>query len=362
MCLRHHPEKTIQAVLSVQVLRGFAAVAVILCHAWDTVPDGKLWIPGSVYDAGFVGVDVFFLISGFIMVYVSPPYQNDNKPASDFLIKRIIRIYPMYATITSIVVMLAVGDTYRHATTLPWSTWRIVASYLFVPTFNEHGTVTPVLWQGWTLFFEMLFYFCFFVVLSFSKRHLLAPLTAILVGIVATAKLSGSQGPIATFFGDPIVFEFVFGCAVGLAFQRNFFTPRHWPIWLVASSSLFACVTSMGDPGIYRFVANGVPATMLLIVFLKLDLSKVKWPNFLLLLGNASYSIYLTHFLTLYRVRNVIQKYSSLALQADLQVLLFTICALFVGILVYLFIERPLQELLSGWYARLRKAPIKAVS
>src|ERR1700722_15456109 len=91
-----------------------------------------LWLFGSekLIEAGAVGVDIFFLISGFIMVYVSPPYRTGRRPAGDFLIRRLIRIYPMYAITTLFIVLIAAFHFFRHhdAGEFPFTARRILAA------------------------------------------------------------------------------------------------------------------------------------------------------------------------------------------------------------------------------------------
>jgi exopolysaccharide production protein ExoZ len=146
-------------VTSVQVLRGVAAALVVMHHFSQSVEmysRQKFLIVSSGLGAlGSVGVDLFFVISGFIMIYTTRDRLGVHD-ALTFFGKRARRVYPLYWMWTTVLLSLVVGRIALRGHTYPAE--YIAASYLLVPMFNEsNGNSLPLLWQGWTLSFEMLF-------------------------------------------------------------------------------------------------------------------------------------------------------------------------------------------------------------
>ena len=363
-------QKTSRGVLSLQVLRGVAAVLVVVVHSEVSVtiqwpsqlakPPVWLFSSENLIGLGAAGVDIFFLISGFIMVYVSPPYRSNQKPSSDFLIRRLIRIYPMYALTTIGTILVGIVHFYRHPELgpHPFSTERIIASFSFVPTFSENGLVQPILTQGWTLFYEMFFYACFAVVLKFSKRHLLVPLVAIFGAVLILARVSGMKNSaLSGFLSDTIMIEFLFGCGIGLLFQRNAITSRYSLAVLVLGIALFVASVPFGMPSDYRFLVWGLPASLLLVSILKIELAGFSWPRPLLLIGDASYSIYLVHVFVISQFRGILtDKAPQLAgVSGDVVILTLVILAVAFGVLIYQGIEKPINSRLSGEYSEFRR-------
>lgn len=365
--------KTSTTLLSLQVLRAVAAVVVVIHHAGRSVtllwpaewakPPVWLFSSENLVWLGAAGVDVFFLISGFIMVHVSQPYRSGQRPPSDFLIRRLIRIYPMYALVTLGMILFTAVHFYRHPENgvFPESAVRILAAFSFVPTFNGQGMVYPVLGQGWTLFYEMFFYVCFTAVLTFSKRHLLAPLIAIFGVVLLAARVFGAKDSALTaFLSNTIIIEFLFGCTIGFLLQRNAIGPRYGLPLLALSVALFAASVPFGPPEDYRFLVWGVPASLLLLSFVKLELAKVKWSRLSLLIGDASYSIYLVHVFFIIQFRGIFfKKAPQLAgLSADLMILTLSIISVAFGVATYLIIEKPMTAALTGWYREFQKRTI----
>jgi exopolysaccharide production protein ExoZ len=360
------------ALSSLQVLRGIAVTLVVFHHAGNAIthsvpaPQG-IWLfsfPKLVL-TGAAGVDIFFLISGFIMVYVSPPYRNGSKPAGDFLIRRLIRIYPMYALVTLAMIALAAFQFYRRGVAFPFGIERIVASLGFVPSFDDAGNVAPILGQGWTLFYEMFFYLCFAGVLRFSKAHLLPPLIAIFSAVMAGAYLFGSpDNATAVFFRDPIVIEFLFGCGIGILFQRGSIMPSMAWVWFLASTALLGCGSAIGAPDPFRFLWWGLPAAGLLVAFLKLEMIGVAWPRALLLLGDASYSVYLVHVLMIYNLRDFARTHFTdiYGGSGDLMTIGLAVVSIGLGVAVYLLVERPLHHWLNRLYRRSKTTSLQAVA
>ncbi len=149
--------------LGLQVLRVMAAVLVLITHSGFYVSE-RLDHSFKYWETGAAGVDLFFVISGFVMVYSSVKLIGDRRGWLVFSQRRIIRIVPMYwlATTVKLVVMVLAGEFVLHAR---FSLLDTSMSYLFLPTRNSDGNLFPLLGVGWTLNFEMLFYLLFAVAL-----------------------------------------------------------------------------------------------------------------------------------------------------------------------------------------------------
>jgi peptidoglycan/LPS O-acetylase OafA/YrhL len=144
-------------LFNVQMMRFFAAFGVLLSHTMGfTIPPGApVWsVPLTA------GVHVFFVISGFIMVWMTANQFGDAAAARKFLLRRIIRIVPPYWFFTFIVIaaVAAQGGQIRNTT----ASWDLIAtSLLFIPWPRSDGMLIPIMAQGWTLNFEMFFYLVF---------------------------------------------------------------------------------------------------------------------------------------------------------------------------------------------------------
>ena len=143
-------------VVPIQILRAVAAIAVVVSHAAQNL-DRFAIAPNTshFFVSGAAGVDLFFVISGFVMVYASEPLFGSASGAVTFLYHRIVRIVPLYWLATTFYVIVAVllpglGTAYPIRT--------VAASFLFIPTLLPDGGIHPVVLQGWTLNYEMLFY------------------------------------------------------------------------------------------------------------------------------------------------------------------------------------------------------------
>ena len=165
---------------SIQVLRAAAALAVLFAHLWPALAQfgNENIIPNFTF--GAAGVDLFFVISGFIMVYTSERLFGQRDGPGRFLTRRLIRIVPMYWALTTLVVVAWYGVKLPDHTT--WT--NVVGSYLFIPTLKPGGGTAPVLGVGWTLNYEMLFYFLFAITIMFQRRMAVIVLSALLFGIV----------------------------------------------------------------------------------------------------------------------------------------------------------------------------------
>lgn len=286
---------------AIQVLRGIAVLFVVMSHALHEVAallagrvrgfDDKLF-PGDF------GVDLFFVISGFIMVHVSRDAFARPGAVLDFVRRRIIRIVPLYWLMTTamIAVVMIVPGQVDTATGDPGQ-W--LASYLFVPYARmSDGLVRPVLGLGWSLQYEMVFYALFALGL-FLPMRLALPFTTFLLWLTwLGANESGGSGALARFAAHPILLEFVSGMVLGAAYVSGARIARS----LCAVFVIAGIVLLMLAPGfdeavdLHRHVLYGIPATLIAAgAILFPGNESYRAPKVLLGAGEASYATYLSH-------------------------------------------------------------------
>lgn len=275
----------------VQVLRAVAAYAVVAFHIMEFVRQYDLGVPRFATGRG--GVDLFFVISGFVMVHVT---ADDERPVA-FWSKRVARIVPLYwaATIGAVVFSLTVPWAFPSADV---SVESIAASLLFIPHEDMGGHLQPILFVGWTLNLEVMFYLLFGASLALPSAMRL-PVLCLSLGTGVLAAHFLAEGPIA-FYGNFIVLEFVVGCLLGAILKRGFWrrVPRpvivSLPIGLGLAGFVAAAFTTSAEPN--RLIIYGVPASLLVFGVAARD---IVGPNtrlpFFERLGNASYSAYLIH-------------------------------------------------------------------
>jgi len=353
-----------QKLDSLQVLRGFAACAVVLHHALRALtvklPDsldkaGSAWAPsGAFVELGAMGVDVFFILSGFLMVYIAEPYFAGRRSPLHFLKQRLFRIWPLYAFVTAFMCAQLAFEALQTGT-LPFDlTLARLGSFIFLPSFNENGLLQPILGVGWTLNYEMYFYLLFAAILVSGPRFAVLKLgvalaTAFLVGLLLPPSAVG------VFLSNPIVFEFLLGALVAAGLTSKRFRPRYPAAWISAGvglALLFALTPDALTPNGWngsRVLYYGAPALLIFIGFLAFA-PNMKWPHWIRLIGDASYSIYLVHILVIYRVAFRIFPVVEPSALSQMSIVIAASAALVAsivaGLATYFLIERPVVSLL----------------
>jgi exopolysaccharide production protein ExoZ len=282
------------ALLNVQALRALAVILVVFVHI-EALAVMAGAAPG-VFAFGNAGVDIFFVISGFIMVFTTG--RRPMGPLA-FLSARLQRIAPLYWSVTLVVFAVAVLAP-RLLQTTRADPLHLLASLLFIPFQRGDGTVRPVVFVGWTLNFEMAFYILFALGLVWRRRLLGAFLTmAVLASAVLWGQIAHPTGVAGAFYSSPMALEFALGMLLGLAWPR-LSDARPAAIFLglaaiVALAFILAAPTLL--PGAERLLVFGLPATV--IVWAALSLEKaglvLRW-EWAKAIGNTSYAIYLSHF------------------------------------------------------------------
>jgi exopolysaccharide production protein ExoZ len=287
---------------NIQILRACAALMIVVYHCG--IETGRLAESSGgtrLFDetAWGSGVPLFFAISGFIMVVTSAKTFGSASGAFDFMRRRIFRIVPLYWMVTTVAVAVAVASPHL-SNAPPGDHLYFVASYLFWPYMCLTGYVRPVATPGWTLNLEMMFYVVFAVGLMFRQRVGLLLLFASL-GLMVLARVCGLlPGVVLNFWGDPIVLGFLFGAAIGIVFNNGVQLSGLSTIALavVGFSALFFLPVPPGaEDDVGPRLASAIPSTLILIAFAlgpQVNHKSNLWRP-ALLIGDASYSLYLVH-------------------------------------------------------------------
>jgi exopolysaccharide production protein ExoZ len=274
---------------SVQTLRAAAALAVVAYHALQ-------WCGGG-FDVGRAGVDVFFVISGVIMWRVTAGRQV--APAR-FLWRRFTRVAPLYWLATLLVFAIALRwRLFLPEVKIGWK--HLLLSLAFVPHLDPVGLPFPTLPPGWTLNYEAIFYAVFAGCLLAPERIR----ARVLVGVLTAIVVSGFFFPDSGYFmgANPMLLQFAAGVGLGVAAQRGRLPSRAWGAGLIVCALLLWVLIQDGGlfTELWRPLVWGVPAALTVAGALSIELSgpPLRLPPALtrpaLLLGDASYCIYLFH-------------------------------------------------------------------
>ena len=318
-------------IWSIQVLRFVAALMIVYLHAAfiafsATGSSGVL--PVGVADIGNAGVDIFFVISGLIIAKVAP-----GRAPSEFILSRIKRIVPMYFLLAIPAVAIEIGTTGFG--------WRdAVATFLFWPATNK--MTIPALQVGWTLCFEMLFYACAALVLV-SRRWAL-----VLIGAYGVAIILRPIGPPLQFFGNPIILEFLLGVTIAYApsYRLGTWALPFGAIWLIGANLIgkapnaFPMDALVGHDGFQRVLILGIPSAIIVYGSLQIKARASAWTY----LGDASYSLYLSHPLIIFPSIALWQQFP---MPPDLIILICIFISLLFAWRIHERIEKPIVALLK---------------
>ena len=341
-----------ERIVALQLLRAVAATAVVFDHfqiILTQATGGASGLPDL--SRGVASVDLFFVISGFVIVYASEPlFAKAGGPAA-FITYRLVRIVPLYWLITTLYLAIGLALPSIGKVYFPGYT---AASYLFFPIARPDGEVAPLVSQGWTLNYEILFYVIFSAAVLFSRRTAVAAAAIVLGGLtLAGATLAPTQQPFA-FWTNSIMIEFVFGMILAVAYREGL----RMPAWLALGTIVLGVVLFViGTPaGEARFLQYGVPAALMVMgaTLGGFSLRSQPWPA-TALVGDASYSLYLSHLLPIVAVL-FLARHAGIALAAASWGLLAAgvLAAIAVAIVLHLAFERPVTRALRRLTAAAR--------
>jgi exopolysaccharide production protein ExoZ len=292
--LRNLVSPSDQGFASLQWARAIAAMAVVIYHCGQAI-EVRTGLPLTPYtNFGSAGVDIFFVISGLIMTMTTRGQVPFS--AGDFLMRRVIRIVPIYwfyTLLKSAVLLTEPGASLFSE----FSVSQLLASLFFIPVAEARG-IYPILVVGWTLNCEILFY-----VLFAASKAVLPSRSMLLLSVVLTG-LAGSHfmidtGPAAlTFWTDPIILEFALGIGAAELYLAGVrpSAPVTALFVLVGAGALAV----LPELPMWRVLLWGVPAFLFVFVILSADrFVPFRQIRAVIAIGDSSYSLYLTHTLVI---------------------------------------------------------------
>lgn len=277
---------------NIQSLRAIAAWAVVYYHYahhfYDLKPVSTMLKIVSFY--GNFGVDLFFVISGLIMYYSASQRQVS---AGEFVRKRLVRIMPAYWFYSMLLFLLIISPIGLVRLDVPY-TWKTLAESVVLVSDDSDtgGAKAPLLYVGWTLTFEMIFYCIFATGLMLPTRH---RLFLVFCTVLFIPVLWPTNWPAARVLGDYRMFEFASGMAAG-AIWLHFKEKMKYRNILVAALMIISTGILLFMVGPYYKIGRILAATFIVIASLfdqyLVHLKIAKW---LQKLGDYSYSTYLVH-------------------------------------------------------------------
>jgi peptidoglycan/LPS O-acetylase OafA/YrhL len=358
-------------IASLQICRGIAALAVVSAHLHDTVLKFFHRSVLDIFQFGPVGVDIFFVTSGIVISSVAAGKFGSRAHASNFMYRRLVRIYPVFWIYSTIVLMVYLcrpgwtGVFSGHPS-------DVVRSFLLVP-----GDYSNLVLQAWTLTFEVLFYWIFFfLILMLTERtaHIVLFAWGCLIGAVGLlhARLPGVFNP----FVNPLILEFLAGCFIFYIYNR--FPKRRFigRVLLLAALFWFGCIVrwtivAHGSDATWatnhswpRVSSYGVFAALLLLGLMQIEVAGHSWSARVLhRMGDWSYSIYLSHIIVIAIVaRSLVVLTAPFTGAYILFLVTASAASIAVGFVSFTWVERPLTERLYRYAPGKRRARRPGVS
>lgn len=331
-------------LISVQALRALAALSVVLVH-FEYIGHaltGRLNDQLSLYPLAS-GVDLFFAISGFIMVCSSASLFSQEGAWRIFITRRLSRIVPLYWVATAAAIgVFSASESWR----------MLISSLLFIPYKTAAGTFFPVDAGGWTLNYEMFFYVLFACAISLPRTAAVASVGGFLIALVTLFHFIPAPDERLFYWSDPIVLEFVMGMAIGLLHQRyRIKLPTFLRLVMVAVGvgAIWFSAPAGIIPSGARMLVWGVPMALLLAGTVLGPEPDFRWLGRpLKALGDASYALYLLHPIVAGTIIHLSLRGAFGGFRLHTILPAGVLVSILLSLAVYRYFERPTTKRLQG--------------
>lgn len=336
---------------SIQILRAVAALLVVFCHGAAEIGTNSpaLWpsVWHTINNKGLFGVDIFFVVSGFVMMHIIFGQPPGGASAARFIGERAVRVVPLYwlTTLLSVAIgVLAPALKHKHAFSAPY----VLRSLLFTPSINPAtGAPEPVLGLGWTLNYEMFFYAIIALILLLGVRRVFPALLVVFVSLVVFGAWFQPDDIIVKSWTHSIILEFLYGALLAQLRLSG------WRIGALAQCVFVSAgvggwlLLDLPAAGHFdlRGIVWGLSAAAIFCGFV-MGRSQIAWPKGFTLIGDASYSLYLTHLFVM-RICSMLVYHLPVGavLQAVLFLLVFPPAAMALSVISYRKFELPTMKL-----------------
>jgi peptidoglycan/LPS O-acetylase OafA/YrhL len=341
-----------QSLDLVQLLRGIASLLVVLMHTTLNAKE-KMDLPflGEFFAFGGAGVDIFFVLSGFIITYTSQKALASPSNFFSFLKRRFVRIFPTYWIIITLFLLLQLALPSFYPSLYPFNASNLANTYLLIP---DHIMVNGV---SWTLSYELFFYFLFSLAFLIRQKLLLWVLSIAYVITLIVLPLTGlNAGHVNPWVGlavFPMNLEFFMGILAAQVIPRlnaRFSIPFMLlgTVTFITSAIYSNSGYSLQNP-FNRVILYGIPSFFIITGIVRYELNKsIKVHNLFVSLGEASYSLYLIHLPVVVAGIKIISKLNLQSGIAKYTLLIILVAAICAGsILFFKWIEKPVIDRLN---------------
>jgi exopolysaccharide production protein ExoZ len=343
----------------VQALRGIAALLVVFVHArYFLFGTPNEALAETLFRPGAMGVDLFFMISGFIMVLTTRNSDGSLHGALHFLIKRFARIWPVYAILAVIGVQVYGPFDYY---TVPANVIGVVKSLFFLPVDPGKPLYYGLPYGlGWTLNFEMYFYVVFAVAMLAGRFRWLAFFGWLLLTLVAVPYVKRGEFSMDVLhdyhFGfaylnqasNPMIWTFAAGVVIGLVYQSPARLPNSLGTRCLTAGAIATSIwwAYSGFATFHGLSQWGWPLAVALLVLAVASKSiDINVPRPLLWLGEISFSLYLAHYIAQGVITRILNYYNRHDLtQTWSMIFISTVFALIFGAVSHAILEKRLAE------------------
>jgi len=343
----------LKRIQNIQALRGVAVISVVFFHIFslELKYGGINTILPSFFQFGMFGVDLFFVISGFVIYSISRGKFKSPANSLRFIYHRIARIYPVYWIYTLLVLSVFIIKP-SLVNSYQGNQIDLISSFLLLPS-----QTLPLVIVGWTLVHEMYFYIIFCLIIFFiDEKKLLGVLFVWIAVVVSINLLLESNNPWIKVISHPMTLEFIAGCLLGLLFFNiDLGLSRKKLIYITIISFLisltaymiFRNLTNSIEPAAWwRTLIFGIPAVLIIFSMIYAEKCNFYLSSFLISIGNASYSIYLTHVLTLSAFGHFWSMFAADGIIDNIIMIPVSFAlVLLTGFISYTYLEKPLLNL-----------------
>lgn len=352
----HVPAVVSDRFESLQALRGVAALLVVILHACVTLEkygSGAGTLFGD-FRIGHSGIDLFFVLSGFLMMWTTAGRRGSAAEAWSFLKRRVVRVYPTY-WLYFILVFAAVSIRPEWVNSSAAAHASLFKSFFLLP--DEGMTLVMV---AWTLEYEVFFYALFGLAMFVSIRNRLAALLGSISLLVAAGFVLPSDTAEARVMLSPMLLEFAIGAVLGAMHAR-----RKWPhgkVYLAAGVLMLAAeglghswlsLLGVSEGSLSRPLTYGLASALVVHGACAWEKSgRFPCPWMIRKIGDSSYTLYLSHILVLSALGRVWASAGMNRFSDDLFITVLIFASVLFGLIAYEFAEKPLaakgRDLIRG--------------